>query len=202
MTVTLFFDTETTGLPKNRDADALKEKGNWPDLVSISWSLYQGHDCIKRRSCIIKPGDWTIPDSSVRIHCITTEIAMKDGIPLGDALFELRDDIKMSNRIIAHNMDFDKNVLFNAFTWRLNTDVNEFWPKAVDAVFCSLQKSKNELKIPGKFPRSRDPYKMPGLDELYRATFKEDAPSGAHNAERDVRVLEKIVIARWPHLII
>jgi len=202
MSYTLFFDTETTGLPKNRDADPLKEKGNWPDLVSLSWSLYKGHDCIKRSSYIIKPDGWTIPDSSVSFHGITTKVAMEKGIPLGDALFELRDDIKMSNRIIAHNMEFDKNVLFSAFTWRLDTDVRNFWPTAVDAVFCSLQKSKNELKLPGKFPRSKDPYKMPGLDELYRATFKEDAPTGAHNAERDVRVLEKIVIARWPQLMI
>jgi DNA polymerase III epsilon subunit-like protein len=202
MTYTLFFDTETTGLPKNQEVDALKEKGNWPDLVSISWGLYKGYDCVKRASYIIRPDDWTIPEDSVRFHGITTEDALEKGVPLGEVLFEMRDDIKLSNRIVAHNMAFDKNVLFNAFAWRLGKDARKFWPTGADADFCSLQKSKYELKLPGKFPKSRDPYKFPGLDELYRATFEEDAPIGAHNAERDVRVLEKIVIARWPQLMI
>jgi hypothetical protein len=40
-------------------------------------------------------------------------------------------------------------------------------------------------------------YKMPGLDELYRATFNEPAPPSAHSSDRDVEVLEKIYWARW-----
>jgi DNA polymerase III epsilon subunit-like protein len=202
---TLFFDTETTGLPIDQKVEALQVKGNWPDLVSISWSLYDGFNCVKRVSRVIRPQGWEIPEDSVRFHGITTEMAMATGFPLAEVLDEMREDIKRSNRIIAHNMAFDKNVLFNAFAWRLGKDARKFWPVSADSKgsdFCSLQTGKDELKLPGKYPTSKDPYKMPGLDELYRATFQEEPPSGAHNAERDVRVLEKIVLTRWKELMV
>ena len=34
----MFFDTETTGLPKYRD-QAYKAPGNWPHIVSIAWII-------------------------------------------------------------------------------------------------------------------------------------------------------------------
>ena len=196
---TLFFDTETTGLPKYRRASALQQEGNWPDLVSISWSLYEGDTCVKRSSHVIQPAGWTIPEDSVRCHGITQEMAEANGRPLSDVLNEIREDIVRSDNIVAHNMEFDKNVLFNAFAWRTGKDPRKFWKPTME--FCSLQKAKDELKIPGKYPTSKDPYKMPGLDELFVATFNEPAPADAHNAERDVRVLEKIVFARWNELL-
>jgi DNA polymerase III epsilon subunit-like protein len=205
MPYTLFFDTETTGLPIDQKVDALQVKGNWPDLVSISWSLYEGENCVKRASHVIKPQGWEIPEDSVRFHGITTEMAAATGALLADVLGEMREDILRSNRIIAHNMAFDKNVLFNAFAWRLGKDARKFWPSTSGpkgADFCSLQTAKDELKLPSKYPNSKDPYKMPGLDELYRATFNEEPPSGAHNAERDVRVLEKIVLTRWKDIMV
>ena len=33
------FDTETTGLPKDRNKQAIKEPNNWPHIVSISWVI-------------------------------------------------------------------------------------------------------------------------------------------------------------------
>ena len=205
MSHTLFFDTETTGLPIDQKVDALQVKGNWPDLVSISWSLYDGFNCVKRVSRVIRPQGWEIPEDSVRFHGITTEVAEATGAPLAEVLNEMREDIMRSKMIIAHNMAFDKNVLFNAFAWRMGKDARKFWPVSADSKgsdFCSLQTAKDELKLPSKYPNSRDPYKMPGLDELYRATFQEDPPSGAHNAERDVRVLEKIVMTRWKDIMV
>ena len=200
MSCTLFFDTETTGLPKYKHVDALQQEDNWPDLVSISWILYEGAGCVKRVSRIIKPAGWTIPEDSVRFHGITQEMAETTGSPLKDVLDDIREDIVRSNHIVAHNMEFDKNVLFNAFAWRNGKDPRKFWVPSTE--FCSLQKAKGELKIPGKYPNSKDPYKMPGLDELYVKTFNEPAPADAHNAERDVQVLEKIAWARWKELFI
>lgn len=198
MPYTLFFDTETTGLPKYRHVGALQQEGNWPDLVSISWSLYEGKIGVKRVSRIIKPEGWTIPDDSVQFHGITQEMAEATGSPLSDVLNEIREDIVRCDHIVAHNMEFDKNVLFNAFAWRTKKDPRKFWKPSTE--FCSLQKAKDELKIPGKYPRSKDPYKMPKLDEVFIKTFNEPAPANAHNAERDVIVLEKIAMARWTEL--
>jgi DNA polymerase III epsilon subunit-like protein len=200
MPLTLFFDTETTGLPVNKKMGALECKGNWPDLVSISWSVYDEDVCVKRVTHIVRPDLWTIPEESIAIHKITMERAQAEGVPLAEVLEEFHADLVKCSRVVAHNMEFDKNIIFNAFAWRLGKDPRKFWLE--EAEFCSLEKSKNELKLPARYPKPWDMYKMPRLDELYEATFKEPAPAGAHRADRDVEVLEKIVWARWPELFI
>lgn len=194
----LFFDTETTGLPVNKKVDALSSNGNWPDIVSISWSVYDAGVCVKRVTKLVKPRGWTVPEESIAIHKITMERAEAEGVPLAEVLEELRGDIGKCSLIVSHNMHFDKNVLFHAYAWRLGKDPRKFWPSE----FCSLEKSKNELKLPGRYPKPGDLYKMPRLDELYEATFGEPAPAGAHRADRDVEVLEKIVLARWPSVVL
>ena len=196
---TLIFDTETTGLPRFRNADVFENPMFWPDIVSICWSVYQGTKFIKREYHIIKPGSWTIPAESVKFHGITQDQAINEGKPLADVLAALKTDILSSYCVIAHNLEFDKKVLFHAYYWRLNEDPRTFWPLAAE--FCTLQKSMWELKIPGKYPKASDPYKMPSLDELYVATFDEPPPPNAHSADRDVMVLEQIIMKRWPSLL-
>ena len=193
----LFFDTETTGLPKKRGVSALDDSSVWPDLVSISWQLYDDRELVRKESHIIKPEGFKIPDESVRFHGITTELAEVHGKPLNDILIQFAEDVILSDRIVAHNLEFDKNVIFHSFKWRLSKDVN-WWP--VNSEFCSLQKAMNEMKMPSKFGKPSDPYKMPGLDELWKDTFGTDAPANAHSSERDVDVLQKIVWRRWPYL--
>ena len=65
----LIFDTETTGLPKNRQP-AERGPDNWPHIVSISWIVLDTdtNKEVKRRSYIIQPNGWHIPEESVRIH--------------------------------------------------------------------------------------------------------------------------------------
>jgi len=193
----LFFDTETTGLPKKRGVSALDDSSVWPDLVSISWQLYDDREMVRKESHIIKPEGFKIPDESVRFHGITTELAEVHGKPLNEILIQFAEDVILSDRIVAHNLEFDKNVIFHSFKWRLSKDVN-WWP--VSSEFCSLQKAMNEMKMPSKFGKPSDPYKMPGLDELWKDTFGTDAPANAHSSERDVDVLQKIVWRRWPYL--
>ena len=38
----LFFDTETTGLPKNWNAP-IQNVNNWPRMVQIAWLLYDNN---------------------------------------------------------------------------------------------------------------------------------------------------------------
>ena len=195
---TLFFDTETTGLPIDRRISALQNGVNWPQLVSISWSIWTDGKCVKRVSHIIKPRGWVIPVGATAIHGISHEEAQMNGIPLLDALMEFKQGIIQSNRIVAHNMEFDKNVIFHAFAWHLKKDPRRFWRE--EAEFCSMTVAKDELKIPftnANKNKNGDLYKMPGLDEVFRATFNEPVPPKAHSSDRDVEVLEKIYWARW-----
>jgi DNA polymerase-3 subunit alpha len=191
----LFFDTETTGLPKNRNSNGLESKDNWPDIVSISWAVYELGVRKFIKYAIIKPEDWTIPEDSIKIHGITNEIANEKGEWLEDVLAELTEDLVMCDSVVAHNLEFDKNVLFAAYKWRLNQNPWPFWPK--DEI-CTMNRSERELEIPSKYPKASRPFKSPSLKELYEATFSEPVPAGTHNSRQDVEILTKIYWKRWP----
>jgi DNA polymerase III epsilon subunit-like protein len=191
----LFFDTETTGLPRKRGITALEDASIWPELVSISWQVFDDRQFVKKENFIIKPSGFKIPSQSVSFHGITTEFAEDHGKPLYDVLTLFEKDAKSSAMIVAHNLEFDKNVVFHSFKWRLFRPV-DWWPKVE---FCSLQKSMREMKLYSPYGRPSDPYKMPKLDELYTDTFGMPAPLRAHSSDRDVDVLQQIVWARWPY---
>lgn len=193
----LFFDTETTGLPRKRGISALDDASVWPDLVTISWQIFEDRELVRKESHIIKPVGFKIPAESVKFHGITTEFAEDHGKPLYDILVSFSEDVKSCNWIVAHNLEFDKNVIFHAFKWRLFKDV-AWWPTSGE--FCSLQKSMNEMKLFSKYAKPSDPYKMPGLDELWKDTFGSLPPPNAHSSDRDVDVLQQIVWRRWPYL--
>lgn len=190
-----FFDTETTGLPKRRNSNALESHDNWPDIVSVAWAVYDPNGkLVKKCYSIIKPDGWTIPADSIKIHGITEEKAHAEGRPLRDVLFELKADLEKSDRVIAHNIEFDKNVLFHAYKWRLNQNPWHVWP---EWEICTMIKGEPEAKIPSKFPTSNRPYKSPTLTELYKATFNKE-PTGQHNSMKDVEIMCEIYWARWP----
>jgi DNA polymerase III epsilon subunit-like protein len=193
-TYTLFFDTETTGLPKDRTIPAKNQANNWPDIVSIAWHLYKNGTLVNKKYHIIKPEGWTIPSESVKIHGIPTEVALQNGEPLKDVLDSFLQDVKVSFLIGAHNLEFDKNVIMNAMCWRLHQSCDSLWN--TDAEFCSGEESKPELKL---YPYGKKSYgyKMPSLDELYYDTFKVRRNPGAHNAACDVEDLTKICWKRW-----
>ncbi len=191
----IIFDTETTGLPKSYKKSALEEPNNWPDLVSICWMVFADGIHAYTENFIIRPDNWTITEESSKFHGITQEHALLVGRPLEEVLNKFRADLVGCNRLVAHNLHFDSNVMQAAYKWRLGTDPTAWWP--TESHFCSMLTATPELKIPSKYPKPTEPYKWPGLDELYRATFNEEPPANAHSADRDVNVLQKIYWKRW-----
>ena len=53
------------------------------------------------------------------------------------------------------------------------------------------------MKIPSQYATKNDPYKRVSLTLLYEDTFKQKVPPNAHDAKRDVDVLQQIVWKRW-----
>jgi DNA polymerase-3 subunit alpha len=189
MTKFVIFDTETTGLPKFSKKDAVLEKSNWPDIVSLSYVVYDisnGKKLIKKMDRIVKPQGWVIPEESVQFHHLTQEDAMENGENLYDVLANFIDDIQGARLIIAHNLRFDKNVVFNAMKWRLDINPRYMWPD--NAEFCSFEQYKREVGHTKK--------KL-NLNAMYEDTFKKPAPLNAHNSMRDVEVLDEIFWERW-----
>ncbi len=173
----LFFDTETTGLPKNWKAP-LENLDNWPRLVQIAWIYYnkKGEE-ILARDYIIKPDNFIIPREASNVHGITTEKATQDGMPLFDVLDEFSQNINQANYLVAHNMSFDEKIVGAEFL-REDLANSLFQTKKI----CTKDESTNFCKIPGNYGG----YKWPKLSELHITLFGVDFEE-AHDALVDVK---------------
>ena len=82
----LFFDTETTGLPKRWNAP-VTDLENWPRLVQLAWIMYDDRgNMLESRDVIVKPEGFTIPPEASRVHGITTLVAREKGEPLQEVM--------------------------------------------------------------------------------------------------------------------
>ena len=175
----LVFDTETTGLP-------LKMYGKFKDpkefiyynnarIVQIAFLIIddskigdnQSHtqednkltDCmiIQKYSTLIKPDNFTITNSN--IHGITTERAEKEGIPFQDFLAIFETFLETVSTIIAHNLEFDKNILLSECYRYSKTEIAS---KIIDkSAYCTMLEGQKKLKVP----------KYPKLSELYTCFY-------------------------------
>lgn len=176
----LFFDTETTGIPRNYKAP-VSDSNNWPRLVQIGWIITDNEGC-ETKSCnyIIRPEGFTIPADAAKLHGISTERALSEGVSLLGVLKEFSDDMAKVQNIVGHNIEFDKNIVAaelyrNAMPHHFNQ-----WKS-----YCTMQSSTNFCAI-------RGPYglKWPRLEELYKILF-ECTFDEAHNAFADITATKK-----------
>ena len=180
----LIFDTETTGLPKSREP-AIRGPDNWPHLVSIAWVIVENDKILRSDYHIIKP-QWNIPEDSTKIHGITNEKAHADGEPLIEVLkkfFAEEHDV-----LVAHNMNFDYNVLVNAILWDAQMKYPLFKRR-----FCTMDSMTTVMKLPAANGRG---FKPPKLVELYAYTTKKQAQTHQlHNSLYDTQLLAESIIA-------
>lgn len=172
----LFFDTETTGLPKNWKAP-VTDLDNWPRLVQLAWLLYDSRDQeIKSANRIIIPEGFTIPTEASNVHGISTDRAIEEGINLTEALNEFSKALNEADFLIAHNISFDEVIMGAEF---LRKDINS---RLVDIPkICTMKTTTNICQIPGRYG-----YKWPNLTELHQHLFQKGF-DGAHDALADVK---------------
>lgn len=181
----LLFDTETTGLPKNIKGPATAGPDNWPHLVSIGWIVIENDKVITEDHRVIKPVNWIIPSESTAIHGITHENAARFGSDLNYVMDEFLST--KCDMWIAHNMNFDWNVIVNTLQWDLKRSV----PNDL-ILFCTMVASKNICRISSQYHNG---YKSPKLSELYTHVMKKEPDSTwLHNALGDTRLLKDIVL--------
>lgn len=172
----LFFDTETTGIPRNYKAPA-SDLTNWPRIVQLAWLTTDadGHE-IGCAEYLIKPDGYEIPNDAAKIHGITTKMANKTGTELNIVLAIIEKDLMNANIIVAHNMQFDEKVLGAELlrTGRPNIVTTK-------TKICTMQLSTEFCQLPGPYG-----YKWPTLQELHLKLFNSSF-KGAHRALLDVR---------------
>ena len=172
----LFLDTETTGIPRDYKAPA-SDLGNWPRLVQIAWLLVDAHQNeISSAEFIIRPEGFEIPAEAARIHGITTEQALRDGVRLRSALNSISENILVSSVLLAHNMQFDEKILGSELLRAGMGNVVESKERR-----CTMKSATNYCRLPGRYG-----YKWPTLQELHMTLFSESF-DGAHQALADVR---------------
>ena len=174
-----FFDTETTGLPRRWDAPLTPDTlDNWPRMVQLAWLLCDDSgNTLAEANRIIRPQGFRIPAEAARIHGISTERALAEGISLAEALDEALPRLEQAQSVVAHNLSFDENILGAEFL-RLDRPL----PFAQKSRRCTMKESTAFCALPGRYGS----YKYPNLAELHRILFRKSF-AGAHDASADVQ---------------
>lgn len=178
----LFFDTETTGLPRNLKAP-VSDSENWPRIAQIAWLLYENGVEVAIRDFIIKPEGFEIPIEVSNIHGITTERAQKEGASLRLVLNEFQSLVERADFLVAHNMSFDQGVVGAEFLRKNMPNVfaskKTICTKEISTNFCAISSANG-----------REGYKWPKLSELYAKLFGVEFVD-FHNALADVNATAK-----------
>lgn len=177
----LFFDTETTGLPK-KFGGHWHDLDNWPRMTQLAFIICDEAGKELYSFChLIKPDGWEIPDEQFFIdNNMSTERCEKEGIDIRLALKLFQAAIELCETKVAHNINFDNAIIGSEIYRSELFEIDEFKFKNK---ICTMQSTTSLCQLPG--PRG---FKWPKLIELHEFLFCEGF-EGAHDALEDVRAM-------------
>lgn len=178
----LIFDTETNGIVKKIDkASSASAAVFWPRLLQLSWIIVDSlSDKILKKEChTIKISEFTIDEASTLIHGISTEVSLLIGESFKTVLLKFLEDVEKVSLVVAHNFEFDCNVLYAEFD---RTGLNKKILSSKKS-FCTMARSVEVRKLQ---PLTTQ-YKYPSLEELYFYLFKKNI-NIVHSSFSDVIV--------------
>ena len=184
----LVIDTETTGLPKQRNA-SIFQTTLWPHVVQLSFILY---DTELEESSICKDYIIKIPESveltekSVEIHGITRKIINSKGVELAEALDSFDAAMLQADIVVAHNLSFDKKVLMVEARRLQRPQYFTNKSKGIKE-YCTMKNTKSLCNIIAERSDKSTYVKYPTLSELHSTLFKIE-PKGTHNAMADILI--------------
>ncbi len=174
----LIFDTETTGLPKTWSAP-ITDTDNWPRCVQIAWQLHdEMGNVLEHQDYLIQPQGYDIPYDAERIHGISTDLAMQQGVELATVLEKFNIALSKAKFIVGQNLGFDVNIMGCEFH-RLQIPSQMAQMPVLDT--CT-EVTAELLKLPGG---RGGKFKLPTLTELHHYLFGVGF-NEAHNATADV----------------
>ncbi|MBU2685943.1 MAG: 3'-5' exonuclease [Gammaproteobacteria bacterium] len=178
----LFFDTETSdkfNFKTQRYTDL-----NFPWIVQLGMILAENEIPYVELNLIIQPEGRTISEGAAQVHNISVELAERVGVWESEVLSLVKKLIKHADLLIAHNYEFDSNLLASMF--HKNGDKETAKHIKYDADFyCTMQRTTNLCRLPGSYG-----FKWPKLVELHQFLFNEGFV-GAHDAMYDIKATMK-----------
>jgi len=180
----LVFDTETTGLPAKNNP-SIYQTHLWPHILQISYILYdtEKNKVITSEDYLIKiPSNVNISAESTNIHGITRQQVDCRGYAMSDALNTFQVCLDNCDFVIAHNIQFDKNILMvEAIRHKMKLNFDK--PQE----YCTMKNGVNICKLE-KINTFGDKYfKYPTLSELHNVLFNKE-PQNLHNAFVDILI--------------
>ena len=195
--ISLVFDTETSDFP-TKDYTSPKSGR----LLQFYGALYE-HDPAEsmisvdadgRISCIAEPfsvlGTYiaepvTSTPGAHEAHKITRETTDRLGIDPINAAHTIEDMLDISDRLVAHNTNFDIKVLRRTL-WAAGIDVDILDEKED---FCTMRKLAPVMQLK---PKKYNEWRWPSLAEAYQYMYSRDFEGRAHDAGTDARACADI----------
>lgn len=201
----IFFDTETTGLPDpaTKWLPSAINTHLWPYVIQIAYVVFDPNTqvVVKEVNRIINlPQEVIIPEDSIKIHGITRGRCNEEGVSIEKALLEFFEDVKQVKQVVAHNIEFDLNMIKTE-----NYRILKTMPKNMEFLepyasytkhisktkkTCTMKTTKDLCKIERQWDDGTKYNKYPSLLELHQHLFNE-TPSDLHDALIDVKVCMK-----------
>lgn len=169
-------DLETNGLPEKKgalfyDPSDFKKYDN-SRIVQVGYILVnKSNEIMFRKSFLIKP---TFEITNSHIHGFTKDQCLKYGLEIEDVFRILENDLKNSELLISHNVQFDKNVLLSEL-YRCNKFSNLLVKTLTIKTFCTMENGKKKFNL----------VKYPKLIELLKLCHPEETWNQKHDALDD-----------------
>lgn len=205
----LVFDVETSGLLPKKNQQALSRQltiNDYPHIIQFSFILYDvnTNNIVSCYDSLINiPEHVIIPEIVSELTGIQSYMCHYKGDSIVNALIEFEQAYKQCKCIVAHNMDFDMEMIFVEIernrleiSQRASQCFTLFQPvyERINNIerYCTMRKGTNMCNIitpglDGKPPRK----KWPKLSELYSFLFNGEKAEGLHNSLIDVMVCLK-----------
>ncbi len=176
----LISDTETTGLPTEKNP-SIYDTSKWPHVIQLSYIVYdtETNDIITVEDDYINiSDDVVIEPGSQKIHNISREMITEKGILIRDALEKFNKFASLSDLLVAHNVSFDKRMLFvEGIRNKIRMNVHD--------TYCTMKNSVELCNIERTWPNGDVYIKYPTLSELHNKLFNK-IPKNTHNALIDI----------------
>lgn len=199
----LFFDVESTGLPRK---DPETGETHQPNITQLGFILERGGVDVITVDTLIKPDNWFVHEDptgelppsiishkAMEVTGITPQMCEEQGIPIADAVEMFIIAAEHADLIVCHNTAFDTKVMEGEYQ-RLRP--NHKTPSDVFAgspFLCTMKTATPICKIPkkGVVRVGSSNYKWPKLEEAVPFFFGVEMEN-AHSAIVDISWTRKV----------